>query len=746
MSDVPATGCPSGLAPTESSEGTRIADPSPFVRDRKGRHELELAVTGAKCAGCISKIERGLMALPGMQEARLNLSTGKLLAAWTGSLAPRRITETLDGLGYRAVPYDPQASERQKDEHGRFLLRCLAVAGFAAANIMLLSVSVWAATQGEMGKGTRELMHLVSALIAIPAAAYAGRPFFQSAWAALKQRQANMDVPISLAVFLALGVSLAEALQGGEHAYFDAAVMLLFFLLIGRWLDHYLRDRARSAARDLLALQATTATRLDAQGHTETIVPKDIRPGDMLSIAVGDRVPVDVEIVEGQSDIDLSLLTGEPVPVVAKAGDPISGGAVNVSAPLVVRATADVQNSLVADLVRLVEAGQQAKSRFTILADKAARAYVPIVHSLAALTLIGWLLVGAGPREAILAATAVLIITCPCALGLATPAVQVVATGELFRRGILVKSGNALERLAAARHFVFDKTGTLTLGKLVWTNRDDIAEDIRRPLATVARGSRHPISRAIVAAEGAGPVASQVEEHPGLGVKGLVDGVPVVLGRAEFVGAEADQPVTDSSLAWAKIGEAAPFPLHFTDVLREESAATVTRLKEEGYTVSLLSGDRPEAVGAVARELGIEDWTAGVTPQEKAARIAALNAETPVAMIGDGINDAGAMAHATVSMSPGSAADAAQSAADFVFQKGGLEAVTTALDMAYRARGHILQNFGFAALYNLIAAPLAMLGFVTPLIAALAMSGSSLIVTLNALRLAGFRRGKTPTS
>ncbi|RFB01441.1 heavy metal translocating P-type ATPase [Parvularcula marina] len=738
MKPAPDTGCPSGLAPAENE--TSAPDPAAFVRKREGGKELELYVRGAKCAGCISKIEKAVTALDGVEEARLNLSTGKLHVRWQGGLAPARVTSAVAELGYGVTPFDPVAAEEEKDAYGRLLIRSLAVAGFAAANIMLLSVSVWAANGGEMGEATRRLFHLISGLIAIPAALYAGRPFFSSAWGALKQGHANMDVPISLAVFLALGVSLSEALMGGVHAYFDAAVMLLFFLLIGRWLDHHLRNKARSAARDLLALQATTATRLDAGGHAVSVTSKDIAPGDRLRLGAGDRVPVDVTVLEGESDVDVALLTGEPIPITAKPGDRLSGGAVNLSHTLIVRAEADVTSSLVADLVRLVEAGQQTKGRFTILADRAARAYVPIVHTLAAVTFAGWLFFGAGVREAIMAATAVLIITCPCALGLATPAVQVVATGQLFRRGILVKSGDALERLAAVRHVVFDKTGTLTRGQLSWLNPDALDTDQLSSVAQLARASRHPIARAIVVHAGGGPVADTVDEYAGLGVRGTVEGREILLGRAEFVGAE-DPGQAAGPMAWVRIGETAPIQLRFADTLRKDSIRTIENLKEAGPTVSLLSGDRAASVEAIARETGIDDWTAEVTPQDKAEVLKSYETRgIMTAMVGDGINDAPAMAHAGVSLSPGTAADAAQSAADFVFQGEELSAIIEARGMALRSKRHILQNFAFAAAYNLVAAPLAMAGIVTPLIAALAMSGSSLIVTLNALRLAGGKK------
>ena len=739
MSTTDTLGCPSGLEPARDASDS--IDPAPFVRSSGGQKSLELSVSGAKCAGCISKIEGRLNGLTGVETARLNLSTGKLAVTWRGNLSARAITEAVTDLGYGAVPYDPTIAEEENDARGRLLLRSLAVAGFGMANIMLLSVAVWASSGGEMGEGTRGLMHLFSALIAIPVVAYAGRPFFGSAWGALKKRQANMDVPISLAVFLALGVSMFEALNGGEDAYFDAAVMLLFFLLIGRYLDHRLRRRARSAARDLLALQATTAIRLEPNGDAVPVAARDIAAGDRLVLTPGSRLPVNAEVIEGQSDIDVAFLTGESEPQVAREGDRLFGGTRNVSGRLIVRATADVAHSLVSDLVRLVEAGQQAKDRYTMLADKAARAYVPIVHTLAAVTFAGWMLIGeAGVRDAVMAATAVLIITCPCALGLATPAVQVVATGQLFRRGILVKSGNALERLARVRHVVFDKTGTLTVGSLEWINADDLPTDERDKVAALARSGLHPIARAIASACGGGPLASDVMEVPGEGLSGIVDGVAVRLGRPGFVGgdAEVSAPADEAGpSSFVRVGEAPVRRLVFRDRVRADGSQTLQTMQAEGLSVSLLSGDAPGPVASVAEALGIEDARSGLSPEEKVEAIRALNADGPVAMVGDGINDAPALAQAHVSLSPGSAADAAQSAADFVFQTDGIGAVHEAWQMSRRARRHIRQNFAFAAGYNAVAAPLAMAGFVTPLIAALAMSGSSLVVTLNAIRLMG---------
>lgn len=743
IGNLSEAGCPSGLAPPEQAGAG--ADPSAFVKKSADGNSLDLAVYGAKCAGCISKIEKGLMSLPGMVSVRLNLSTGKLHTEWKGALLPAEIVGKISTLGYRAVPYDPAASEAEQDKYGRQLLRSLAVAGFAMANVMLLSVSVWAATGGEMGPATRSFMHLVSGMIAIPAALYAGRPFFSSAWAALRNGSANMDVPISLAVLLALGFSLFEAFNHGPHAYFDAAVMLLFFLLIGRWLDHALRRKARAAARDLLALQAVTANRLDTDGKVTAVTAREILPGDHLMLFAGDRVPVDCEILDGESEIDTSLVTGEAVPVLHQQGQALPAGTCNLSRPLKVMATAAADESLVADLARLVEAGQQVKSRYVRLADKAARLYVPVVHSLAAATFLGWFFIAdAGLRISLMNAIAVLIITCPCALGLATPAVQIVATGQLFRKGILVKTGDALERLAEITHFIFDKTGTLTRGRLTLTNREDVSEAVLDKAAMLARASHHPVARAIAAAAGAGPVTQNPSETPGKGMAGDVDGVPVRLGSAEFTGA-GDEGIGESALiSWVKIGDQPPVPLRFNDMLRDDAAETIRDLKDQGFAVSLLSGDREAPARQTAALAGIEDWHARQTPEQKITFLNDLkDAGVKTAMVGDGLNDAPALAGAHVSLSPGSAAEAAQSAADIVFQGDKLQAIVESWRMAVRTQQHIRQNFAFAALYNVVAAPLAMAGFVTPLIAALAMSGSSLVVTLNALRLsAGGKKEK----
>jgi len=606
------------------------------------------------------------------------------------------------------------------------------VAGFGVGNVMMFSIPAWAGLWGqEMGVGGRTLMYWMSAAVAAPCALYAGAPFFQSAWASLRRGKANMDVPISIGVLLTLAVSFSETIRRGPHAYFDAAVALLFLLLIGRYLDHMLRARARAAAGDLLALQAPVALRIGREGREQGVPVRDIAVDDLVVVMPGQRVPVDGIVAVGVSELDLALVTGETRPEPAAPGARVPAGALNLGGRLVVRASARVEDSTLAEIARLMEAGAQSKSRYVRLADRAAGIYVPVVHTLAAGAFVGWMIAGLDLRSALLRAVAVLIVTCPCALGLAVPAVQITASGRLFRKGVLVKSGAALERLAEVDTVVFDKTGVLTEGRprLVGADIDQVLR-----AAPLARGSRHVLSQALAAAAGPGPTAEDCRETPGEGIEGNIDGVMARLGRAEFVGATSD--TGRETELWFRRGEAPAIRFSFADRLRPDAAITVLALRARGLEVEIMSGDAPRAVRVAANAAGVETWAGGLPPAEKCRRIDALAAGgRKVLMVGDGLNDAAALAKAHASMAPGSAADASQNAADLVFLGEQLDAVVLAVDVARAARRRALENFGFSAVYNLIAAPAAVFGLVTPLAAALAMSGSSLVVTLNALRV-----------
>ncbi|GIX17932.1 MAG: copper-translocating P-type ATPase [Rhodothalassiaceae bacterium] len=713
-----------------------------------GPAEQVFLVPGMHCAGCIAKIERELGRLPGIEEVRANLSLKRVRIRYR----PERwdaaaLKDRLAALGFTASLFDAAAAGEEDRKSTRELLLAMAVAGFAAANIMLLSISVWAGLFDDMEPWTRALMHWFSALIALPAVAWAGRPFYRSAWAALKKRQMNMDVPISLAVLLATGASLAQTVRGGVHVYFDAAVTLLFFLLIGRTLDQRMRARASRAARDLLALQQVEAILLHPDGREERVPAAQLKPGLVVRVQPGMRVPADGVVRTGRSEVDAGLITGESVPEPAAPGSRVYAGMLNLSGPIEVEVSAARENTLIAEIAALMEAAEQSRSRFVRLADRIARIYAPGVHLLAAGTFLGWWLVGGiGWYGAMMNAVAVLIITCPCALGLAVPVVQVVASGALFRRGILLKSGDALERLATVDTVVLDKTGTLSEGRPQLANAHEVAAADLALAAALARHSGHPLARALVEAVDAGGPAvrlQDVREEPGMGLEAVAGGRRLRLGRLEWIlpelGALRSRPPTDKLEGpelWMLWEGHEPVRFAFRDRLRADAGETVAALKARGLHVVMLSGDRPAVAEAVAARLGIADWRGGLKPQDKIAAITKLKEEgRRVLMVGDGLNDAPALKAADVSMSPAEAVDITHAAADLVFQGARLEPVVEAIDVARAARRRVLENFAIAFGYNAIAVPLAVAGFVTPLIAAVAMSSSSLTVTLNALRL-----------
>ncbi len=686
-----------------------------------------LAVPAVHCAGCISKVESGLAGLTGLISARLNVTSKQLTVAHTWELAVPELVAAVGRLGFEAQPL-AEAASVSTDSHSRQLLRATAVAGFAAMNIMLLSVSVWSGAEG----ATRDLFHLLSGMIAIPTVAYSGMPFFRSAWGALKHGRTNMDVPITIGVLLVTALSLYEALSGGRHAYFDGAVMLLFFLLAGRSLDSVMRDRARDGVTSLLKQRAAGAMTIAADGRNEWQRAESLRPGMLMLVAAGERLAADGIVESGRSSADLSLLTGESAPQSIAAGDRIHAGALNLDGPLTVRVTAAAEDSSVAEIARLMEHAGQGRSRYVRVADRAARLYAPAVHTLAACSFFTWLLLGAGVHQALLIAAAVLIITCPCALGLAVPAAQIVAAGSLMRAGVLVKDGTALERLAEADRALFDKTGTLTLGRPIWTNFDAVAEADLPVLLTLARASRHPLAEAIrkeLDRRGVVPATlEELAERPGTGVTATFNGTPLSLGRIE-------QLATNSLATAFCRGSAGPVVLHFEDKLRPDVGFTIERLRSLGIESSIATGDRASAVSAITAGLGLTAQ-ASMKPQDKLDLIARLQGQgSKVLMVGDGLNDGPALAAGYVSMAPGSASDVGQNAADAVFLGDSLAPVAKAIVAARRTMHVVRQNFAIAVGYNVVAVPLAFMGKVTPLIAALAMSGSSIIVVANALRL-----------
>ncbi|MDZ4276083.1 MAG: heavy metal translocating P-type ATPase [Erythrobacter sp.] len=699
--------------------------PAPILADSPALISTRFTVPGMRCAGCIGKIERELPKVDGIIAARANFSAKQVAIQHDPALDETALTAALLVIGFEAQPVADNPLGVETQERKR-LIRALGVAGFGMMNVMLLSVSIWSGADGP----TRDLFHWLSALIAMPVIAYSGRPFFASAWMALSHRRTNMDVPISIGVILATALSLYETITGGGHAYFESAVMLLFFLLAGRVLDAVMRDRTRAGIGALLGRMGKSASVIGPDGSTRRVAAGELEPGMLVLVAAGEALAADGAVEDGVSAIDNAMLTGESAPEPVAPGAIVHAGAINLSAPLRVRLTAVADDTAIAEIARLMDEAGQSRSHYVRIADRASRLYAPVVHSLAALAFVGWMIAGADWHQSLTIAIAVLIITCPCAMGLAVPAAQVVASGALLRRGLLVKDGSALERLAECDIALFDKTGTLTLG----TPRADstaLGAEARSVALGLAQASRHPLSQGLAAAllhEGVVPAGiDDLREVSGAGLSGRWNGVEVALERPD--------DAAQSLATRLRIGETAQ-TIAFADPLRTDAAATLAALRAEGIEASILSGDRAAPVDAAARELGLAA-TAEVSPQAKLAALEALKAQgrRPL-MVGDGLNDGPALAAAHASIAPGTASDASQQAADAVFIGEKLMPVALAVRVAKATMRIVRQNFGFSIIYNVLAVPLALLGLVTPLIAAIAMSVSSLVVVANSLRLA----------
>ncbi|WP_342710182.1 heavy metal translocating P-type ATPase [Bradyrhizobium sp. B124] len=709
-------------------------------RTGAGLLQLDLAVEGINCASCMSKIERNLSSIPDVTSARVNLTDHRLALEWkAGPLDPALFVKRLAELGYRAYPFQRNNAETLEAERARSLLRRLGVAAFAAMNVMMLSIPVWSGNVSDMLPEQRDFFHWLSALIVLPAAAYSAQPFFSSAFAALRARRANMDVPISIGILLALATSLTETIGHAEHTYFDAAIMLIAFLLAGRYLDQNMRRRTRAFASNLAALKAETAAKFISPTEIRTVPAAAIKPGDIVLLRPGECCTVDGNVIEGRSEVDQSLITGETLPAIATPGSAVFAGTLVRSGTLRVRAAGASGDTLLAEISRLLDHALQARSRYLRLAERASRLYAPIVHATAFLTMLGWLASGATFHDSVVTAIAVLIITCPCALGLAIPAVQTVASGALFRSGVLLNAGDAIERIAEVDRVIFDKTGTLTLPELDVANLASIPDDVVKLAGRLALSSRHPVAAAVARAAGASEPLADIEEEPGRGVQGYHEGAPIRLGRPSFCGADilADAILCrdlEASVVAFSHGDA-KHVFAVRQRMRPDAAEVVAGLARLGIMVEIVSGDREPAVRRAAETLGIHKWRANVSPVDKVARVESLTSRSyKVLMIGDGLNDAPALAAAHASMSPVTATHMSQAVADAVFLGERLGPVMTAVKGSRRALLLMRQNLWLAVVYNVLAVPVAIAGLATPLIAAAAMSASSVLVMLNALR------------
>jgi len=717
--------------------------------DERHLKSASLILEGITCAACVWLSERHVRTLPGVVEFHVNYSTHRARVRWDESrVRLSEILKAIAAIGYVAHPYDPGRQDTVYRQERQRALRRLAVAGLCAMQVMMLSWSLYAMDYDSSDVGDmRTFMRWISALLTVPVVAYSSQTFFVAAWRELRQGRLGMDVPVSLAILLAFVASLWATATHGPDVYYDSVAMFAFFLLTGRYLEMGARHGAGQAAEALVRLLPATATRLRA-GAEEMVAVAELVPGDQVLIRPGETVPADGTVIDGRSSVDESLLTGESLPRPRGVGDGLVGGSTNVESPLEMRVDKVGDDTVVSAIVRLLDRAQAEKPRLAMLADRVAAWFVGALLLVALAVAVWWWPVD--PTKAFYVTLSVLVVTCPCALSLATPVALVAATGSLTRLGLLTTRGHALETLARATHVVFDKTGTLTRGELRLNGVRMLGAVTReRALAVAAaleRRSEHPVGRVLVAVGGNGLAAEEVVATPGEGVEGVVEGLRYRVGKPTYVAALSGAPADlgeDPTATRVVLGDERGLLAEFTlrDELRPDARATLQRLRWLGLKVELLSGDAAGAVSHVAKELDVADWRAGASPPQKLDRIRDLQQQGAiVAMVGDGVNDAPVLARANVSVAMGSGTQLAHASADMVILSERLENLATGVAAARKTRRIIRENLLWALLYNVVAVPLAAAGWVTPWMASIGMSVSSLVVVLNALRLKRIER------
>lgn len=740
------------------------------VKDAAGHinpHEREAALMleGITCAACIWLNEAHLARQPGVTAVDINYATRRARVRWDERrIKLSEILMAISAIGYRAHPYDPALSDQLAQKERRSALWRLFVAGFGMMQVMMYAIPVYLAREGEMTPDIEQLMRWASLVLTLPVMFYSAAPFFRSAWRDMRQGRVGMDVPVALGIGCAFIASLWATLQASGAVYFDSVTMFVFFLLGGRYFEMMARQRAARGVEALARALPAFASRLlhypDLQ--SERVSVAQLAVGDVVLVRPGETIPADGEIMQGESSVDESLLSGESRPLLRRCGDRVVGGSVNTASPLVLRVEKIGSETRLATIQHLAERARAEKPRLVVMADRIATWFVRALIVLALGTAVAWYFID--PSRALWVFVAVLVVSCPCALSLATPAALTVATGAFSRIGVLVTRGHAIETLARVDHFVFDKTGTLTEGRLSLAEILPLGahstDEVLRCAAWLEQGSEHPLGRALRVAAAALPDATmapvfsgEVRAVTGLGMEaqglGEVHGL-LRIGTPDFVAALHGQPLPGVAQHWRAAGQASDSIValgsehgwlalfRLRDTLRVDATEMIAALRGLGAQLTILSGDAPETVAAVAQQLGIPERNAqgGQTPEAKYAYLRQLQAQgAVVAMIGDGVNDAPVLAQAQVSVAMGSGADLARQSADVVLLGENLNALVSAVLLARRTLRIVRQNLLWSFAYNLLAIPLAMTGIVTPWMAGIGMSSSSLWVVLNALRL-----------
>ncbi len=706
--------------------------------------EAALILENIVCAACIWLNERHIAALPGVLSVDINYATRRARVRWDDHrIQLSAILKAVSDIGYIAHPFDAGRSDDIHRRERNTAIRRLAIAGLGMMQVMMYALPTYTAT--DMSDDSRTIMRWASLVLTLPVVGYSAWPFFVGTWRDLRRRTPGMDVPVALGIGTAFVASVYSTFTGRGEVYYDSVNMFIFLLLTGRFLEMNARRRAGAAVEELVKLIPAAATRLPAwpARATEQVPVARLRPGDHVLVRPGETLPADGEVVEGHSAVNEAMLSGESLPVAKAAGAKVVGGSLNEASPLVVRVDRLGADTRLASIVRLLDRAQSEKPRIGQVADRAAAWFVGLLLVISAVVGYAWFI--HDPSHALWIVVSILVVTCPCALGLATPAALTSGTGRLTRLGLLTTRGHALETLARATDLVFDKTGTLTRGHLAVREVVPLAGrsavEVRALAAALEAGSEHPIARALRHGVTPAPGARDLRNTPGHGVAGRIGRHTYRLGTPRFAATDAAPPATQAGASWIALAEdgvpIAWFAL--ADTLRADAADALAALRGKGLRLHLLSGDAAPVVEDVARQLGIDAWRANALPEDKLAYVKALQATGRiVAMVGDGINDAPVLAGAQVSIAMGEGTDVAQAAADMVMLGGRLTTLAEGVALARKTQRIVRQNLGWALGYNLIAIPAAALGHVTPWLAGIGMSASSLLVVLNALRLSDF--------
>ncbi|MBW8354830.1 MULTISPECIES: heavy metal translocating P-type ATPase [Pseudomonas] len=713
----------------------------PFVRHEGELAETTLLMEGISCAACGWLIEKHLRSLPAVVEARLNLSNHRLHVRWADSQLPlSQVLSELRHIGYAAHPYQPDRASEQLASENRLALRQLGVAGLLWFQAMMATMATWPEFNIDLSPELHTILRWVALFLTTPIVFYSCAPFFKGAMRDLRTRHLTMDVSVSLAIGGAYLAGIWTAISGVGELYFDAVGMFALFLLAGRYLERRARERTAAATAQLVNLLPASCLRLGQDGQSERILLTELRLGDRVLVHPGAVLPADGKILDGQSSIDESLLTGEYLPQPRSLGDSVTAGTLNVEGALTVEVQALGQDTRLSAIVRLLDRAQAEKPRLAEVADRAAQWF--LLFSLIAAAAIGLLWWQLDASRAFWIVLAMLVATCPCALSLATPTALTAATGTLHKLGLLLTRGHVLEGLNQIDTVIFDKTGTLTEGRLALRAIRPLgplsSDDCLSLAAALENRSEHPIARAF----GRAPVAAEeVTSSPGLGLEGLVGTQRLRIGQPAFVCELSGCPVPampDEAGQWLLLGDSqgALAWLVLDDRLRSDAPALLAACKARGWHTLLLSGDSSPMVASVAAELQIDEARGGLRPDDKLQVLQQLHQQgRKVLMLGDGVNDVPVLAAADISVAMGSATDLAKTSADAVLLSNRLDALVQAFSLARRTRRVIIENLLWAGLYNGLMLPFAALGWITPVWAAIGMSISSLTVVLNALRL-----------